>query len=80
MHKMKEEVIPRILARKCRILYGEACFYQGMLIQCQTYHANYACSYGGVAMSGGDGMDSSTQVPVVRHAWAPVATSCRARH
>jgi hypothetical protein len=25
-------------------------------------------------------MGSSTQVPVVRRVWAPVATSCRAKH
>jgi hypothetical protein len=31
-------------------------------------------------MSGGDGMGSNTQVHVVSHAWALVATSCCARH
>jgi hypothetical protein len=36
----------------------------GVLIQCQSYHGDYACSYGEVAMSGGDEMDSSTQMPV----------------
>jgi hypothetical protein len=43
-----------------RLLRGEACFYQGVLIQCQSYHDDYACSFGGVAMSGSDGMDFST--------------------
>jgi hypothetical protein len=31
-------------------------------------------------VSGGDRTGSSTQVPVVRHAWAPMATSYHARH
>jgi hypothetical protein len=31
-------------------------------------------------MLGGDGTNSSTQVPVVRHVWVPVVTFCRARH
>jgi hypothetical protein len=43
-----------------RISYGEAHLYQGELIQCQSDHDNYACSHGGVAMSGDDMMDSST--------------------
>jgi hypothetical protein len=30
-------------------------------------------------MSGGDEMDSSTQVPAVRHTWVHVATSYHAR-
>jgi hypothetical protein len=30
------------------------------LIRCLSDHGNYACSHGGVAMLGGDGMDSST--------------------
>jgi hypothetical protein len=63
-----------------RILCGEARFYQDMLIQHQSYHEDYACSSVGVAMLGGDGIDSSTQVPAVRCAWAPVPTSCHARH
>jgi hypothetical protein len=58
------------------ISYEEARFYQDELIQCQSDHGNYACSHGGVAMSDSDGMDSSTQVPVVRCAWAPMVTSC----
>jgi hypothetical protein len=52
-----------------RILCGEAYFYQGMFIRCQSYHDDYACYCGGVAMSGGDGMDSNTQVPAVRRVW-----------
>jgi hypothetical protein len=31
-------------------------------------------------MSGDDGMDLSTRVPIVRHAWAPVLMFCHARH
>jgi hypothetical protein len=31
-------------------------------------------------MSGGDEIDSSTQVPIIRCAWAHVVTSCHARH
>jgi hypothetical protein len=31
-------------------------------------------------MLGGDGIDSSTQVSVVRCAWVPTAQSCHARH
>jgi hypothetical protein len=55
-----------------QILRGEAHFYQGVLIQHQSYHGDYACSFGGVAMSRGNGMDFSTRVPAVRHAWATV--------
>jgi hypothetical protein len=62
-----------------QILHGEARFYQVMLIQHQSHHGDYACSFGGVAMSGGDGTYSNTQVPAARHVWAVVATSCRAR-
>jgi hypothetical protein len=54
-------------------------FYQGILIHCQSYHGDYVCSFDGVVMSGGNRMDSSTQVLVVKRVWAPVATSCRAR-
>jgi hypothetical protein len=61
-------------------LCGEGRFYQGMLIQRQSYHGDYACSLNRVAMSDDDGIDSSTQVPTARHAWAPVATSYHARH
>jgi hypothetical protein len=31
------------------------------------------CAYGGVSMSGGDGTNSSTQVPAVMCVWAPVS-------
>jgi hypothetical protein len=31
-------------------------------------------------MSGGDGMDPSTQVPAVKCAWVPVTASYRAMH
>jgi hypothetical protein len=43
-----------------QISYGEARLYPGELIQCQSYYGDYACSYGGVDMSGIDGMDSNT--------------------
>jgi hypothetical protein len=50
-----------------RILYGEARFYQRELIRCQSYHGHYAYSCVSVAMLGGDGTDSNTQVLPVRH-------------
>jgi hypothetical protein len=62
-----------------QILGGKARLYQGKLIQCQSYHGDYACSSGGLAMSDGDGMDSSTQVFDVRCAWVLMAMSCHAR-
>jgi hypothetical protein len=63
-----------------RILSGEARFYQGMLIQRQSYHGDYACSFVGVVMLGGNMTDFSTQVPAIRHAWSPTAMSHHARH
>jgi hypothetical protein len=51
-----------------------------VLIRCQSYHTDYACSYGGAVVSSGDGMNSSTQVSVVRCAWVPVTMSHHARH
>jgi hypothetical protein len=63
-----------------RISYGEAHLYQSELIQCQSYRVNYACSYGGVAMSGVDGIYFSTQVPAIRCVWVPVAMSYCAKH
>jgi hypothetical protein len=59
---------------------GEARFYHGVLILCQSYHGNYECSYVVVGMSACDGMDSSTYVPVVRCAWVLVAMSYHVRH
>jgi hypothetical protein len=50
----------------------------GGVIRCQGDHDAYACSLGGVAMSGGDGTDSSTQVPSDRCTWVPVAMSYHA--
>jgi hypothetical protein len=32
----------------------------GELIRCQSDHEDYACSHGGVAMSSGNGTDTST--------------------
>jgi hypothetical protein len=58
-----------------KYIHGEARFSQGMLIRCQSYQSDYACSCGGAAMSNGDGMDPSTQVLVVRCAWVPLALS-----
>jgi hypothetical protein len=62
------------------ISYGEAHFYHGELIRCQSYDGDYVCSCGSVAMPGNDGMDSSTQIPAIRCAWALVATFYCARH
>jgi hypothetical protein len=44
------------------------------------YHGDYTCSLGRVAMSDGDGKDSSTQAPAARRGWAPAAMSCHTRH
>jgi hypothetical protein len=63
-----------------RISYGETRLYQGVFIPWQSYHGDYACPCGRVAMSDDDGMTSSTQVLDVRHVWVPVATSYRASH
>jgi hypothetical protein len=49
-----------------------------VLIRCQSYRGGYACPLGEIAVTGGDGMGSSTQVSVVRRAW-PATTSCCAR-
>jgi hypothetical protein len=67
-----------------RILHGEARFYQGMLIRCQSYHGDYVCTIGRVAMSGGDEMDSYTRVPTARCAWGlwpcPVIPGSKCHH
>jgi hypothetical protein len=63
-----------------RIPHGEIHFYLGTLIQCQSYHNDYVCSCGGVAMLGSEGKDRSTQVPAVRCVWVLVSTSYRAKH
>jgi hypothetical protein len=62
------------------ISYGKVRLYQGVLIPYQSYHANYACLYGRVAMSDGDGTASSTQVLAVRCAWVHVAVSSHVRY
>jgi hypothetical protein len=46
------------------ILHGDPCLYRGELIRCQSDHVDYACFHGGVAMSGGNGMDPNTRVPI----------------
>jgi hypothetical protein len=51
------------------MFYIEPRLYQGELIRCQSVHGDYTCSCGGVAISSGDGTDSSTQVPIVRRLW-----------
>jgi hypothetical protein len=48
-----------------RIPHGEAHFYQGMFIRCQSYHGDYACPFHEVEVSGGDETGSNTQVPIV---------------
>jgi hypothetical protein len=63
-----------------QISYGEARFYHSRLIRCQSYHGDYACSDGGGSTSGGDEMDFSTRVPVIRSTWAPMAMSYRTKH
>jgi hypothetical protein len=59
-----------------RILYGEPCPYWVELIQCHSDHGEYECSHGGVAISGGDGTCSSTQVPVAKCTLEPVVACC----
>jgi hypothetical protein len=44
----------------------------GEPIRCQSGHGDYACSQGGVVMSGGDETDLSTQVNVARRTWVLV--------
>jgi hypothetical protein len=51
-----------------------------MLIKHQIYHGHYVCSFGRVAMSGGDGMNFSTRVPVASDVSVPVVLSYRTRH
>jgi hypothetical protein len=50
-----------------------------MLILRQSYHGDYVCTLGRVAVSDGDGMDFSSRVRVVKHTWAPVAMSHHVR-
>jgi hypothetical protein len=50
-------------------------FTEGMLIRCQSYDGDYACTLSRVTMSGGDGMNSNTQVPATRHVWGLWACS-----
>jgi hypothetical protein len=46
------------------------------LIRCQSQHGDYACSHDGVAMSGGDGMNSNTRVPIARQEPSGGVTRC----
>jgi hypothetical protein len=62
-----------------RTFHGESHPIGGGLIRHEGDHDDYACSLGGVAMLGGDGMGSCTQVPSARCVWVPVATSYHAR-
>jgi hypothetical protein len=62
-----------------RILHRGACFYQGVLIQHQSYHGDYVCPHGGVTVSVSDGMDCSTQVSPARSMWVHVVLSYHAR-
>jgi hypothetical protein len=55
--------------------YRDTHLYQGGFPM-QSDHADYAYSYGGVFMSGSDGTDCSTRVPVMRYVWVPAAISC----
>jgi hypothetical protein len=48
----------------------------GELIRYQSNHDIYVCSHGGVDMSGGDKMDISSRVRVVRRVWEPMVASC----
>jgi hypothetical protein len=59
-----------------RIFYGELRLYRGRLSRCKSDHVDYVCSHDEVDMSSGDGMSSSTRVPVARCAWVPRVTSC----
>jgi hypothetical protein len=59
-----------------QIFHGGPHPYRGELIRCQSDHGNYVCPYGGVAMSGGDEMDSSTRVPVSRTTCVFAIMSC----
>jgi hypothetical protein len=44
----------------------------GGAYQCRSEHDDYTCSHNEDAMSGDDGMGSSTRVPVAKHAWVHV--------
>jgi hypothetical protein len=63
-----------------RVLRGEHHLYRDKPIQCQSDNGNYACSRGGVAMPGSDGMGSSTRVLVAWCMWVPVVASCPVWH
>jgi hypothetical protein len=49
-----------------RICYGEVHLCYIELIRCQSDHNDYACSRERVVISGGDGINSSTRVSIVR--------------
>jgi hypothetical protein len=52
----------------------------GEFIRCQSDDDDYACFCGGVAMLGGDRIDTSTRVPAARHVWAHVVMPCLVQH
>jgi hypothetical protein len=60
------------------IFHGEPRPYRGELIRCKSEHDDYVCPCGGIAMSSGDRMNSSTLVTVARRAWASAVMSCPA--
>jgi hypothetical protein len=51
-----------------------------MLLQYQIYHNDYAYSFGGVATSGSDVMDFSTQVPPASGMWVSAVLSYHTGH
>jgi hypothetical protein len=52
----------------------------GELIRCQSNDDVYEYSRGGVAISGGDGADISSRVPIARCTWELVVASCLLGH
>jgi hypothetical protein len=51
-----------------------------MLIERESYHDDYTCSFGRVAMSGGDWTNFSTRVPAANGVWVPAVLSYCTRH
>jgi hypothetical protein len=61
--------LDRLGTCKTELYMEKLAFSEGMLIRRQSYHGDYACTRGRVAMLGGDGRDSCTRVPAARHVW-----------